>query len=104
LDWFEQLTGFPETTYAKTRARLAIEGNRLKSLANGQSYVIGEFELASLQALRTVARQRSQLHGKLKLHIVEGNVREMHRAPEYAGALFQVARSADRDWDASSPP
>jgi hypothetical protein len=91
MDWFERLTGFSETTYARTRAKLAVEGDRLRSLANGQSYVIGEFELAPLQHLRVVAKQRSPLHHKLKVSVVQGNVREMHRAPEYAGALFQVA-------------
>jgi hypothetical protein len=91
MDWFERLTGFSETTYARTRAKLAVEGDRLRSLANGQSYVIGEFELAPLQHLRVVAKQRSPLHHKLKVSVVQGNVREMHRAPEFAGALFQVS-------------
>jgi hypothetical protein len=50
MDWFERLTGFRETDYADTRARLADEATRLKSVVNGKSYGIGELELASLQA------------------------------------------------------
>src|SRR4051812_19773735 len=42
MDWFERLTGFRETTYEATRARLRVEGGRLKSLANGKSFGIGE--------------------------------------------------------------
>ena len=30
LDWFERLTGFQETDYAETRARLVVDGDRLK--------------------------------------------------------------------------
>ena len=51
MDWFERLTGFAKT--ATTRAREA-GGRRTqsRSLVNGKSYGIGEFELASLRTLR----------------------------------------------------
>ena len=52
MDWFESLTGFRETSYDDTRARLKVEDNRLQSLVNGKSYAIGELELVALQALR----------------------------------------------------
>ena len=52
MDWFEKLTGFRETTYDDTRAKLKVEGSQLHSLINGQSYDIGELELVSLQTLR----------------------------------------------------
>ena len=52
MDWFEALTGFRETTYADTRAKLRIEGNQLCSLINGRSYGVGELELVSLRTLR----------------------------------------------------
>ena len=29
--------------------------------------------------------------GRLKVSVITGDVRKMHRSPEYAGALFQVA-------------
>jgi hypothetical protein len=53
MDWFEALTGFRETTYADTRAKLRIQGNQLRSLINGRSYCIGEFELGCGNAWRT---------------------------------------------------
>ena len=49
MDWFEKLTGFRETSYDDTRAKLKVEGSRLQSLINGKSYGIGELELVSLQ-------------------------------------------------------
>ena len=53
MDWFEQLTGFRETNYDATRAKLKVEGDQLQSLVNGKSYGIGELELVPLQALRS---------------------------------------------------
>jgi ADP-ribosylglycohydrolase len=35
MDWFESLTGFRETNYDDTRARLKVEDRRLRSLING---------------------------------------------------------------------
>ncbi|MBO0754383.1 MAG: hypothetical protein J2P54_00860 [Bradyrhizobiaceae bacterium] len=91
MDWFHRLTGFRETDYAGTRAKLAVEGDRLKSLVNGNSYGIGKLELPSLQALRDGVKSGGALSGRLKVTLVQGDVREMHRSREYAGALFQVA-------------
>lgn len=91
LHWFEKLTGFRETGYSETRKRLSVEGYRLISLANGKSYGIGEFELVSLEALRQRVKPVGDRSGQLKVSIVTGDVREMHKRPEYAGALFQVA-------------
>jgi hypothetical protein len=31
MDWFEKLTGFRETSYDDTRAKLKVEGRRLHS-------------------------------------------------------------------------
>jgi hypothetical protein len=90
MDWFEKLTGFRETSYDDTRAKLAVEGNRLRSLVNGKSYGIGELELVSLATLRERAKSTA-LPGRLKASIVRGDVREMHRQPGNARALFQVA-------------
>jgi hypothetical protein len=91
MDWFEKLTGFRETSYAETRARLTVEGKWLRSHVNGASYVIGELELASLQSLRESAQSAGGLPGRLKASVVTGDVRRMHRSPDNAGALFQVA-------------
>lgn len=91
MDWFESLTGFRETNYDDTRARLSVEGSRLRSLVNNNSYTIGHLELVSLQALRKRAESGTGLPGRLKARVVRGDVRKMHQSPEYAGALFQVA-------------
>ena len=91
MDWFERLTGFREESYDATRAKLRVEGNRLHSLINGRSYGVGAFELASLQTLRDRAKSSGVASGRLKAKVVRGDVRQMHHAPEYQGALFQVA-------------
>src|SRR5664280_3521839 len=91
MDWFEKLTGFRETSYDDTRAKLKVEGSQLQSLINGKSYGIGELELVSLQDLRERVKSASGLPGRLKVGVATGDVRQMHRLPENAGALFQVA-------------
>jgi hypothetical protein len=91
MDWFERLTGFRETGYEETRARLEVAGGRLRSRSNGASYRIGELELVSLEALRARAKSTGGLPGRLKASVVTGDVRRMHRSRETAGALFQVA-------------
>src|SRR5690349_15736827 len=90
MDWFERLTGFAETDYDDTRAKLAVEGRQLRSLVNGAIYGIGELEVVPLEVLRERAASIS-LPGRLRTSVVTGDVRQMHRAPENAGALFQVA-------------
>jgi hypothetical protein len=91
MDWFERLTGFREGEYAETRANLRVEDRRLQSLINGKSYHIGDLELVSLQALRERVKSAGGLPGRLKVGVVIGDVRQMHRSPANAGALFQVA-------------
>jgi hypothetical protein len=91
MDWFEKLTGFREAGYDETRAKLKVEGGQLQSLVNGKSYGIGELELVSLQTLRERVQFSGGLVGRLKASVVTGDVRQMHRLPENAGALFQVA-------------
>jgi hypothetical protein len=76
MDWFEKLTGFREEDYASTRARLAVEGQRLHSLANGASYGVGTFELAAVEDLRQRARARS-LPGRIRVAIARGDARKM---------------------------
>jgi hypothetical protein len=91
MDWFESLTGFRETGYEDTRAKLKVEGSRLRSVVNGKSYGIGALELVSLRTLRKRVKSGRALPGRLKVSVVRGDVRHMHQAPENAGALFQVA-------------
>jgi hypothetical protein len=91
MDWFERLTGFRETTYDETRAKLAIEGGQLRSLVNGKSYGIGTLKLVSLQDLRNSIKATGGPKGRIKVSVVSGDVRKMHRSPQNMGALFQVA-------------
>lgn len=91
MDWFERLTGFRENDWASTQAALSVEGTRLVSRVNKASYEIGTFEMASLADLRARAGASNAPTGRPKVGIVQGNVREMHRDPANAGALFQVA-------------
>lgn len=91
MDWFERLTGFPEASYAETRAQLELDGSTLRSKVNGRSYGVGMFKMASLADLRARVAAGTGASGKPRIGIVQGDVRKMHQAPEYAGALFQVA-------------
>lgn len=90
MNWLERLTGFPETKYAETQARLKLEDGRLQSLVNGRSDGIGTLELVSLAELRARTRDVA-VPGQLRLGIAHGDVRAMHLEPRNAGALFQVA-------------
>ena len=91
MDWFERLTGFREKGYEETRRCLEVDGRRLRSRVNGKGYGIGDLELVSLQALRERVQSSAGLPGRMNARVVTGDVRRMHQAPEYSGALFQVA-------------
>lgn len=91
MDWFERITGFKEASYEKTRAQLEVEGSTLRSKVNGRSYGIGTFQMLPLADLRERVAAGTGAAGKACVCIVQGDVRKMHQAPEYAGALFQVA-------------
>jgi hypothetical protein len=92
MDWFERITGFREGAYDETRSRLLVEGSHLHSRVNGKSYVIGTFELVSLDDLRRrVARVATAGTACIRVSNVVGNVRKMHRDRENVNALFQVA-------------
>lgn len=91
MNWFEELTGFPEPDYATVRERLAVDGHDLVVRGSSRRYGIGELELVSLGELRERAVQPGGGPGRARVRIAKGEVRQMHRQPQYAGALFQVA-------------
>lgn len=91
MDWFNRLTGFKELTYLETRKLLEIREQTLHSKVNGKSYAIGEFELVALETLRERVASGTGAAGQPRISIVTGDVRKMHQAPEFRGALFQVA-------------
>src|SRR5215203_3990449 len=90
MDWFERLTGFRESSYLETRAKLEVSGEYLHSLVNGKSYGIGSLQLISLQSLKKRGAGGGRT-GRLRASVVTGDVRELHRSPAFAGSLFQVA-------------
>lgn len=90
MDWFEKLLGFRETGYEDTRMKLSVVDGRLRSSATSRNYAVGDLTLPSLGELRARAAG-IQSPGRLRLSIVEGDVRTMHLHPENVGALFQVA-------------
>lgn len=91
MDWFESLTGFRETGYEQTRQQLELVEGSLRSKANGRSFCIGTLALPSLHQLRDQVKAGTALPGRLRVRVVRGDVRSLHRDPEHEGALFQVA-------------
>lgn len=54
VDWFERLTGFPEASYAETKANLSVKEGFLHSDASDRRAAVGQLELVSLAELRTL--------------------------------------------------
>lgn len=90
MDWFERVTGFREAGYGETRARLRVVDDRLIREGTGESFAVGTLTMPSVAELRAAAADVRR-PGRLRLSIVEGDVRAMHTLPENRGALFQVA-------------
>lgn len=90
MNWFEQITGFAEGSYSETQARLRVVDGRLQSETGGSGYAVGTLDFITLETLRERSREKHVL-GNLSLGIIEGDVRQLHAAPENAQAVFQVA-------------
>jgi hypothetical protein len=90
-NWFEQLMGFEERSPEHVRSNLSLDGNRITSKINGQSYDCGRLETPTLGELRTRLELEKHLGGRLHVAEVIGDVQELHQQPENAGAVFQVA-------------
>ena len=78
MNWFERLTGFRETSYAETQARLSVVEGCLQDPSSGRERAVGTFTIPSLVELRASAAAVRR-PGQLQLSIVEGDVRDMHR-------------------------
>lgn len=91
MDWFEHITGFREQGYEATRARLAVEDGALVSRVNGQRHGIGTLELCTLATLRSRVAACGVAGPRTTVRCLAGDVRQMHAAPAFEGALFQVA-------------
>ena len=91
-DWFETLTGFHESTYQTTKDNLELSAGKLRSKVNGRLFDVGRLETPSLGELRTRGQAAvGELRGKLAVHNMVGDVRQLHANPTYEGSLFQVA-------------
>ncbi len=91
MDWFENITGFTETSYEETRKRLSVEGGWLQSRVTGRKFAVGRLEVVSLQTLRERIASEYTPPGRLTVRNISGDVRRMHQSREFSAALFQVA-------------
>ena len=90
MDWFERLTGFAKPPRPR-RARSWSSPGAPSAPASTARPRKSASSNSSLQTLRGRVAAGAGPAGALTLRDVAGDVRIMHRAPEYAGALFQVA-------------
>ena len=91
MNWFERITGFTESTYAETRARLSVDGDQLINHQTGRRFSMGRFEVISLAALRDRVGALPTAYAPTSLEPLHGDIRDLHLAPEQRGALIQVA-------------
>ncbi len=91
MNWFQSLTGFPETTAGEVRKNLTVAGEMMTSRVNDRVMACGRLETPSLAELRQRVRQITAPGGSISVSEVVANVQELHTNPANAGALFQVA-------------
>ncbi len=89
--WFEELTGFRESSPKQVREHLRLEEETLISLVNGKSYRYGRLEIPSLAELRNQVGTEPGAPGRLSAREVVADVQALHLDDVNAGALFQVA-------------
>jgi len=89
--WFETLTGFREESPPQVRANITVDGETLRSHANGRVFVHGQLETPTLAELRERVRASGHNRGKLSVREVVANVQDLHTDAANARALFQVA-------------
>jgi hypothetical protein len=98
----KRLLGFTDNgmDYAEVKAKLVYEDGMIRSLENGLSYGVGEFEYLSLKQLRHRVEHMSSeqvgLDAKDKSIVrhnnpIQESVQDYITSPEYNHALFQVA-------------
>jgi hypothetical protein len=89
--WFEQLVGFSEESPHQVREKIAVDGEKLKSYANGKVLVCGQLETPTLAELRKRVHSSEHKHGQISVREVIANVQHLHKDETNAGSLFQVA-------------
>jgi len=88
--WFERLMGFAEQSPEQVRANIDVDGEELVSKVNGSRVRCGRLETPSLAELRR-AVGTSPTEAPSRVQELVGDVGELHRRAENAGALFQAA-------------
>ena len=88
--WFETLCGFEEKNPDFVRSQLELDGNRIRSKANGKSWIWGNLATPSLAELRQSSRL-SLYQDSLSLREAVGNVQDFHLDTANEGAFFQAA-------------
>ena len=91
MTWFDGLVGFREQSADQVRSMIDVDGDRLRSRANGREFRCGTLEVTSLGDLRKRTTTTEATKKRLRLSEVIGNVQSLHQQSENAGALFQVA-------------
>ena len=97
MDWFERLTGFREESYAETRSKLSVEGDRLNLFPQREElWNLTPRSLAGLQELRDRVASGAGPAGRLRVEIVQGDVRELHRSCSCRGGQKNQAEFFER--------
>lgn len=91
MTWFERLTGFRETSPGQVRRNIAVDGEKMKSLVNGNEMTCGLLETPSLAELRARTSAGEHDGSKTSLRELVADVQDLHADVANAGALFQVA-------------
>ena len=90
--WFEQLTGFPESSADRVRSHMRINGDYLVSDVNQGAWLYGQLETPSLAELRQRLSSiviPAHSHNVVSERIA--NIQTLHLDPLHTNALFQVA-------------
>jgi len=89
--WFKKLMGFNEISPDQVRENIYIEGNKIISRINNNSFQFGSLEIPTLKELKESAAIREDFQGTITIHEVIGNVQDLHKSNSNKNALFQAA-------------
>ncbi len=76
MTWFQQLTGFEESTPGAVREKLQVNGEQLTSLSNHRDYQCGHLEIPSLAELRQRVAGLDSVAGRIKVREVVADVQK----------------------------
>ncbi|MCR4308006.1 MAG: hypothetical protein NUV80_05580 [Candidatus Berkelbacteria bacterium] len=91
MTWFEKLTGCREESPEHVREHLTVDGDRLRSIANGHEWRCGTLETPSLSELRQRARLAAPTRAATSVRELVADVKVLHCDTVNSGAMFQVA-------------